>query len=205
MKFDALEPKEFKPITFVFTKTGWLDYYDCYKQYVCEKCKQFDWLKATQNGIHAPIKLPVRLPDIFDTSDYRATIISTRTKCAFESYQSGIADYYPIPNHPEYFVFLPKQLIFKPSKVKIAEDWSNVPNEAFRSPEAPLCKKCGMFPDLCFHREWFIVPENIVLAGVVIDLKGLTIILSRDLSEHLKKEKLIGFGVKKNAFANPKK
>jgi hypothetical protein len=80
MPFDRIESKEFRPTTLIFTCGNWLDFYDCYKPYICDECNRFDWLKATQNGILETPILPLRMPDFFQTSDLRAFVVSTKTK-----------------------------------------------------------------------------------------------------------------------------
>jgi hypothetical protein len=200
MPFDELDSKDFKPITTIFTRGNWNDFYDCYKQYVCDKCNRFDWLKATQNGILATPKLPVRMPDFFLTSDFRSFVVSASTKKAFETFSGEIAEFFPIPQIKDYYVLLPKRLLFRPDKVVISEDYKS--GEPFRS-EDPVCKKCKKYPDLCFRGSLYLVPDNTVFGGIVIDTKGMTLVASRELSDHLRKAKLTGMAIEKNAFANP--
>jgi hypothetical protein len=115
--FDEIESKEFRPITTIFTRGNWNDFYDCYKPYICDKCNRFDWLKATQNGIHATPKLPVRMPDFFQTSTFRSFVVSVNTKKAFETFSGEIAEFFPIPKIKDYYVLLPKQLLLRPDKI----------------------------------------------------------------------------------------
>jgi hypothetical protein len=201
MPFDELESKEFRPTTLIFTQGNWLDFYDCYKPYICDNCNRFDWLKATQNGISASPKLPVRMPDFFLTSDMRAFIVSEKVKKTFEAYSKTIADFYPIPKTKDYYVLLPKQLLFRPDKIVISKKFKK--GEPFRS-DAPVCKKCKKYPDLCFDRSLYIVPDDIVFGGIILDTKGMTLVTSRELSDYLRKAKLTGMDIAKNAFANPK-
>jgi hypothetical protein len=201
MPFDELASKEFRPMTLVFTRSTWIDFYDCYKPYICNKCNRFDWLKSTQNGIRHPPKLPVRMPDFFQTSDRRAFVVSEKVKKTFETFSGDIAEFFPIPKIKDYYVLLPKQFLFRPAKVVISEKFEN--GEPFRS-EDPVCKKCKKYPDLCFRRGLYLVPDNIVLGGIVLDTKGMILVASRDLSDHIRKTKLTGIDIDKNAFANPK-
>jgi hypothetical protein len=202
MPFDALESKEFRPITLIFTRGNLLNFYDCYKPYICDKCKRFDWLKATQNGILAPPILPLRMPDFFLTSDLRAQIVSVKTKKVFETFSGNLAEFFPIPKIKDYYVLLPKRLLFRPDKVVIANNFKS--GKPFRSGD-PVCKKCNKYPDLCFNRSLYLVPDDIVLGGIVLDTKSMVLAASRELSDHLHKAKLTGMAITKNAFANPKK
>jgi hypothetical protein len=141
------------------------------------------------------------MPDFFQTSDLRSFVVNTKTKKVFETFSDNLVDFFPIPKMKDYYVLLPKQLLFRPDKVVIANDFKN--GEPFRS-GSPVCKKCNKYPDLCFSRERYLVPNNIVFGGIILDTKSMVLIASRDLSDQLHKVKLTGMDIRKNAFANPK-
>jgi hypothetical protein len=202
MPFDEIESKEFRPTVLIFTRGNWIDFYDCYKKYTCEKCKRFDWLQATQNGILAAPILPLRMPDFLETSDLRAIVVSNNTKKVFETFSKDLADFFPIPNFKDRFVLLPKRLLLRPDKVKISDDYMD--GFPFRS-EYPKCQKCNKYPDLCFRGSLYTVPDDVVFGGIILDTKGMVLAASRELSDHLRKAQLTGMKIEKNAFANPKK
>ncbi len=164
MPFDEIEAKDFRPITWMFTRSTWHDVADCYKPYFCEKCKKLDWLAATQGGIRASPILPLKMPDFFQTSDWRAFIVNENTKDLFESYVKSAVTFFPIPNHKGRFVLLPNKFFFPPAKVPVSESWIQ-DNGPWRT-EDPRCKSCKNFPDLCFNRSWFTVPDDVVFAGI---------------------------------------
>ena len=203
MPFDEISAKEIRPIVWMFTRTNWFDVHECYKPYFCSKCKRFDWLKATQSGILASPILPVKMPDFFQTSDWQAFIVSRNVKKAFEAYDKTIAQFFPIPKYKDNFVLLPTRLFMPPAKIPISEDWIRE-NGPWRSPNPPQCKFCKTL-SLCFHRSWYTVPDDVIFAGIVVGVAGLTLVASREFADHLRKAKLSGLDIEKNAFANPKK
>jgi len=203
MPFDQIYAKELRPIILIFTKTNWFDIHECYQPYFCNKCKRIDWLKATQGGILAPPILPLNMPDFFQTSDRRTFVVSRNVKKAFETYDKTIAQFFPIPRYKDHFVFLPTQLLMPPVKIPISEEW--IPENGPWRTEDSQCKLCKNFPDLCFNREWYMVPDDVVFAGIIIGVKSMSLVASREFSEHLRKAKLTGLTIAKNAFANPKK
>ena len=185
----------------MFTRSNWFDFFDSYLPFVCKKCNKFDWLKATQNGIsHTPI-FPAKMPDFFQTSDMRAYVVSTKTRIAIEDFSDSIAVFFTIPKIKDHFVLLPKQLLYRPNKVVISDEYLG--GVAFRSTK-PVCQECKMY-DLGFRRRLFNVPDDIVFGGIVLDTIGMTLVASREFSDHLRKAKLTGMDIAKDAFANPKK
>ena len=203
MPFDEIESKESRSITWMFTRTNWFDAHDCYKPYLCSKCKRFDWLKATQGGILVPPIFPLKIPDFFQTSDRRAFVVSKNVKKVFETYDKTIAHFFPIPNYKDNFVLLPTQLFMPPVKIPLSEDW--IPENGPWRTEHPQCKTCKHFPDLCFRSKWYSVPDDVIFAGIVIGVKAMILAVSREFSDHLRKAKLTGMDIAKDAFANPKK
>lgn len=203
MSFDRIISKEFRPVTWMFTRTNWYDIHDCYKPYYCNNCKKIDWLAATQNGIRVAPILPLKMPDFFQTSDMRAFVVSESVRKSFVSFSKNIAEFFPIPDVKERFVLLPSRRFTPPEKVPESEDWLQE-NGPWRT-EYPRCTACKNFPDLCFRSSWYTVPDDVVLAGIVIGVKSMILVASHEFSDHLRKAKLTGLSIEKNAFANPKK
>lgn len=202
MPFDTIRSKELKAITWMFTQTNWFDVYSCYESFMCKKCKKFDCLKATQNGICAAPILPTKIPDFYRTTDLRAYLVSSKTRNVIESFSGEIAEFYPIPKYSDHFVLLPKQLLFHPQKIRLSDCFLD--GEAFRS-DRTACSECKLYPDLCFNSKQFMVPDDVIFAGIVLDTKGLRLTASREFSDYLRKAKLSGLEISKDTFANPKK
>ena len=209
MNHVEIEAKEIRPNVLIFTQSGWIDFYECYKDFVCKKCGSFDWFLATQNGLHAPPTLPARIPDIVTTNDNRAWIVSYRFKKTVEEYSKKLARFIPIPNQKDHYVFLPNDLIFPPKKVRITPEaeYKNEFNldklfngEPYRADKLP-CKACGHYSNLCFRRSLFYVPDDVVLCGIVIDTKSMSIAASEELAKHLSEAKLSGLLIKKKSFS----
>jgi hypothetical protein len=212
MPFDRIIPKDFAPITMLFTKNG-NEYYDCYKKFLCTDCGTFDWLKATKNGILAPPKLPLKMPDLHLTSFLCAYVVSDKMREVMNLIDGCNAEFYPIPNYRGYSIMLPKNIIFPPKVLPMRENpkvcRTEDPNLAVRTSvfctDRPLCKKCGQYGNIFVQENLFFVPDNINFAGIFLGMNDMILIASRYVSEQLRKAKLTGMVIEKNAFANPKK
>jgi len=201
MKFDYIDPKDFKPITFVFTKNG-REFHECYKKYICLKCNTFEWHKATLNGINAIPKLPLKMPDFFLTSYLCAYVVSAKAKDVMTSVAREEATFFPIPNFNSNFVLMPNRMILPPDTMPLWQD-----EEAKGSPfcsSGPKCEVCGTYPEIYLTMRDFFVPNDVSFAGIYLGGSGMTLVASRMVSEELQKNKLNGICIRKNAFANKK-
>jgi hypothetical protein len=210
MNFDQISVKDFPPSPYLFTSKGFSVFYDCYKEFICQECGIFDWYAAIKNGIKTVPKLPAKMPDIFVTFDLLAWIVSDKTKTTMSTIEECNADFYPIPNYNGYYVMLPQKMLFPPKTLPVREDpkaWID-PNPEVRSSPFSIdkypCKKCGQFYEIYPNWEMYTVPNDVTFAGIFLGKNGMDLVASRTISEQLKKAKLKGLWIRKDAFANSK-
>jgi hypothetical protein len=206
--FDRISANDFKPTTFIFCKETESNYFDCYKQYVCSKCGAIDLVNATRGGVHEPVILPKKMPDIHSTFDHRSYIVSEKMKEAIESFsREPLADFYDIPNHDGYFVLFPKYLIYPPKKVPFVPLEQRLSSKCgFRlAEEKNECKKCKNRPDICITTECLTVPDDVIFAAYLLDNRAFVMVGRREFTDHLRKAELKGLWIYKNNFANGKK
>jgi len=206
--FDRIGANDFKPRTLIFCKGTASNYFDCYKRYVCSKCGAIDLANATRGGVHEPVILPKKMPDIHSTFDWRSYVVSEKMKKAIESFShEPLADFYDIPNHDGYFILLPKYLIYPPKKVPFVPEkqWRTAEYGFRLAKEKNECKKCKNRPDICIATRFLTVPDDVIFAAYLLDNKSFSMVGRREFTDHLRKAKLKGLWIQKNVYANGKK
>lgn len=144
------------------------------------------------------------MPDFFCASSPPIYIVSKRFKDALESLAPSEAEYYPITDHPDNFMLLPKYIIWPPEDViPFHSDPDRGAIFVAEGKSGIKCNECGQYPQIGIQTYKYVLPEGINFGGIYLGVGfGFVFFASESIASVLKKEKLTGLKLVKNGFAN---
>lgn len=169
----------------------------------CKRCKKLDGWAALRRGISPGIPARASRRDAVESDD-GVLVVSSRSKNVLESVPGVEAEFFPFPASPDYWAVLPVRTFYPPPDGRIYTPIEpRTEGEPFQL-RSRACKKCGRFKEVTFNWEWFAVPDDVVLAGVVLEEPSwacdICWIASDEVADAIEAAGLSGWWIHRNAF-----
>lgn len=167
-----------------------------YQGLACSKCDRLDLIAALEQGVSPELAAPRTDRDLIITMNEGALLFNKRARRAFESIGGVEAKFYPLPKAPDWFVAMPARLIYPPNDMRYYNPVEPAARgEAFQARSRP-CKKCDRLRSVTWRSEWYFPPNDVVLAGVVLEhrpIPHICWIASQRVIDALKQQHLAGW------------
>jgi hypothetical protein len=168
-----------------------------YRDLMCGKCKRPDELACLERGISPDFRPPVLTTDAFTTDD-RFLVLSARAREVLLSVRGLTARFYEVPSS-DWFVVYPERRFCAPCDARLYTPIEPPqPGDAFQVRGKP-CRKCGRIQAMTFWLHWFRVPDDVVLAGAMVEVghPGVSVnwIASQDVVDAIKSSQMAGWSI----------